>query len=274
MGDGLFYRANPHNADIQDGRSDTAGTLAGIDGKIGGRAVIGALFAYDNAAVTLGGDGSHATIESYTGGLYGAWHQDGFYANSLAAYTRNHYSSQRDIAIPGFPGAASGSTNGNQYTANLDGGYDWHVTSHITAGPLAGVQYVHLDVNGFNDSGAGAADLGIGSQVMNSLQSRVGGRVDFHLATTASSSFAAELYAAWQHEYLDGSRAIGAGFEGAGLAPFSVQTSSPLRDAAVAGASLNFTFHNRLTLYADCELQLWQASYFEQTINAGARISF
>ena len=274
-GDGLFSRDNSHDVDAQGARANTAGTLAGVDAKIGSHFVAGALFAYDNADATLGAGGNgHATIESYTGGLYGAYHQDGFYLNSLAAYTNNRYSSDRNINIPGIGGTATGNTRGNQYTANLDGGYDWHVTNRLTMGPIAGLQYVHLDVDGFNEAGAGAASLSVGDQRMDSLQSRVGGRVDYHMLTTDHSSFAAELHAAWQHEYLDGSRSIGAGFEGLGLAPFSVQTTSPLRDAAVVGLGLNFTFHERLTLFADYELLMWRASDFEQTINGGARISF
>ena len=273
-GNGLFFRGNSHDADLQEGKADSAGTIAGIDGKVGDHGVIGALFAYDNAAVTMGGDNSHATIESYTGGLYGAWHDDGFYLNALGAYTRNDYKSERNILFPGAAATANGSTNGNQATANLDGGYDWNLTDRLTLGPVLGVQYVHLDVDGFNEIGASGADLAVNSQSMDSLQSRVGVRADYHLLTLATSSFAAEIHAAWQHEYLNDSRGIGANFIGDGLAPFSVQTAPPLRDAAVVGLGLNFTFHNRLTLFAEYELELWRASYFEQTVNGGARISF
>ena len=273
-GDGFFYRGGNHDHDLQEGRSNSGGTLAGLDGKIGDHAVIGALFAYDEADATLDGDGSHATIDSYTGGLYGAWHPDDFRINALAAYTRNDYSSDRNIIFPGFANNAKGSTNGNQYTVNLDGAYDWHATERLTASPLLGLQWVHLGVNGFNESEAGAADLAIGDQSVDSLQSRLGGGMDYRLLTRANVAVATELHAAWQHEYLDNSRTIRAGFSGTGLAPFSVQTSAPLRDAAVLGVGLNFTFRDRLTLFADYEVQLWTRGYVEQTINGGGRISF
>jgi len=275
-GDGLFFRGNSHDVDLQDDRSNSAGTLAGVDAKIGEHVIAGALFSYNNTDATLGSNNNsgHATIESYSGGIYGSYHQDGFYLNGLAAYTRNHYSSDRNILIPGFAADASTNTNSNQESVNLDGGYDWHATDRLTLGPIAGLQYVHLDVNGFNEIGAGAADLAVNSQDMNSLQSRVGGRVNYHLSTSQYSSFAADFHAAWQHEFLDDSRSISASFIGDGLTPFSVQTTSPLRDAAVVGLGLNFTFHDRLTLFADYELLLWRASTFEQTLNGGGRISF
>jgi outer membrane autotransporter protein len=270
-GDGLFYRGGSSNSSLENGKSNSAGTLAGVDGKVGENAVIGTFFAYNNSAVDLGNDGSHATIESYSGGLYGAYHQDGFYANSLAAYTRNNYTSSSNVLFPGFATTGNGSTHGNQYSANIDGGYDFHLGERLTVGPIGGLQYVHLDVNGFNESGG---ILALGDQSMNSLQSRLGAKAEYKIATTATSSFGAETYVAWQHEYLDNSRGIGASFEGSGLAPFVVQTGSPDRDAAVVGAALNFTFHKRLTLFADYELQMWNASYFEQSVNGGAKISF
>ena len=275
-GNGIFLRANPHDVDVQGVKSNDAGTLAGLDAKIGDHALGGAFFSYKNSDAQLGSNNSHATVDSYSGGLYGDYHQDGFFANGLAAYTRNRYSTDRDVVFPGFSSDATGSTNGNQESVNLDGGYDWHATDRLTLGPIAGLQYVHLDVDGFNETGAGVTNLAVSSQNMNSLQSRVGARVDYHLLTSKTSSFAAELHAAWQHEYLDDSRGISASFEnlGGGLAPFTVQTSSPQRDAAVVGLGLNVTVHDRLTLFADYELLMWSSSYFEQTVNGGGRISF
>ena len=274
-GDGLFFRGNRREADLQENISaNTAGTIAGIDAKAGAHAVVGALFAYNAAAATLGNDGSHATIDSYSGGLYSSYHDDGFYANALAAYTRNQYTSNRNILIPGIGASANGSTNGNQETANLDGGYDWNATSRLTLGPVGGLQYVHLDVDGFNESGAGVASLAVSSQNLDSLQSRLGFHANYHLLETSYSSFAVDLHAAWQHEFLDDSRNIGAGFQGAGLAPFNIKTASPLRDAGVVGLGLNWTFHDRLTLFTEYELEFWRSSYFEQTINGGVRISF
>src|ERR1700722_4960471 len=95
--------------------------------------------------------------------------------------------------------------------------YDWHATDRLTLGPIAGLQYVHLDVNSLNEIGAGAADLNVNSQDMNSLQSRVGGRIDYPLLPGTFSSFAADLHAAYQHEFLDDSRGISASFIGDGL---------------------------------------------------------
>jgi uncharacterized protein with beta-barrel porin domain len=274
IGDGYFLRGDNHTADSQSASADSAGTLAGIDAKLGDHALVGAFFAFDHADASLGADGSQATIHSYTGGLYTAWHQDAFSVNALAAHTWNTYSSQRNIVFPGFFDTANADTSGGQYTANLDGHYTARINDRLTAGPALGLQYIHLNIDGFNESGAGAADLAINRQGLDSLQSRLGGQVDFQLLTRPNTSLTAAFHAAWQHEYLDNSRPIGAQFQGTGLAPFCVRTDTPLRDAAVLGAGLNITFHQSFTLFADYEASIWSSGYIEQTVNAGGAISF
>jgi outer membrane autotransporter protein len=198
---------------------------------------------------------------------------DGFYVNGMAAYTRNHYDSNRNILFPGVASTAGANTDGNQYSANIDGGYDWHLSDRVTVGPVAGVQYVHLDVDSFNEAGAGLASLAVNGQDVDSLRSRLGARADYHVQMAEQITFAAELTAEWQHEFLDDSRGIIAGF-GSGLAPFSVQTSRPDRDAGVVGAGINFTFRNRVTLFADYNLTMWRTNYYDQTVNGGCKVSW
>ncbi|HWB61711.1 MAG TPA: autotransporter domain-containing protein [Chthoniobacteraceae bacterium] len=276
FGDGLFHRGNYHDIDgRENARSNSAGTIVGVDGLVSHNGVLGAFFGYNNAAVELDGHGSHAQIESYSGGIYSAYHQEGFYLNSVAAYTRNDYNSNRAILLPGFAASADGGTHGDQATVDLDGGYDWNANDRVSVGPLIGVQYVHLGIGGFNEGfGGGGAALSVGSQDVNSLQSRLGARVNYHISTSKDSALALDLHAAWQHEYLDGSRGIGASFESGGMAPFAVETASPMRDSAVVGVNFNATFHNRFTLFAGYDIDISNSSYFNQSVNGGARISW
>ena len=157
---------------------------------------------------------------------------------------------------------------------NLDGGYDGTPPTASPRPASPGLQYVHLDVDGFNERAPERPASPSAARAWTRCNPASAAAWITTSPPGKTGSFAAELHAAWQHEYLNHSRGISASFEGSGLAPFSVQTSAPQRDAAVVGLGLNFTFHDRLTLFADYELLLWSSSYFEQTINGGARISF
>jgi len=70
------------------------------------------------------------------------------------------------------------------------------------------------------------------------------------------------------------SRGISGAFIGSGLAPFTVQTTNPQRDAAVVGVGVNFTIRDRATLYFDYDAQAGQQSYLEQSVRGGIKVSF
>lgn len=260
-------------ADVQKSDFNSVGVISGVDGKIGENALVGVLMGYDNTSASLDSQGSNAKVESYSTGLYGSYHQDGFYTNSLLAYTRNNYTTARTISFPGFASTASGGSHGNQYTVNIDGGYDHHVSNRLTVGPIAGLQYVHLDTDSFNESGAGAANLAIGGQSVESLRSRFGARADYHLQVDKDLALGIEVRAAWQHEFLNDSRSISASFAGGQLSSFTVQTTKPHRDAVLAGAGINATISDRFTVYVDYDAQA-ASNYIEHSFKGGLKISF
>ena len=271
--DGVFSKIGG-NADMQGASFTTAGMIMGIDGRIGEHALAGLLFSYNHTNAGMDQEGSNAQVESYSTGLYGAFHEGGFYTNGLAAYTRNQYTTQRNVVIPGFNQTATGSSSGDQCTVNIDGGYDHHVSDRLTVGPLAGLEYVHLETSNFNESGASAADLTVNGQAVDSLRSRLGARLDYHQQASKGVALAVEFRAAWQHEFLDDSHAIDSSFIEPGMTPFTVMTSKPNRDAALIGAGLNTTITNTLTLFVDYDVQVGQSRYFQQTLKGGIKFSF
>jgi len=266
------------DVDGRDGLTDasftTGGVMMGIDGKINDNFVAGLLFDYSHTQADLDAQGSTANIETYGGGVYSGFHDGPWYANGLLSYMHNSYDSARAIVFPGVNTLARGGTDGNQVGVNIDGGYDFHITDRFTVGPLVGLQYVHADVSSFNEYGAGGANLGVGSQDIDSLRSRLGVRADYHMQVKNGLAIAVEARAAWQHEYLDDSRSISGQFIGSGLGAFNVQTSKPQRDAALVGVGFNATCHDKWTVFVDYDVQAGQESYLEQSVKAGLKVAF
>ena len=274
QGDGVFASIDPHGGDLQGTSFTTGGLLLGVDGRVNDNLVLGLLFNYDYTTASLDAMGSAANVQTLGGGVYAGYHGGSWYGNGLAAYGSNTYDSTRNITFPGFNSQAGGNTNGDQEDVDIDGGYDFHITDKLTVGPLAGLQYVHLNVDGFNETGPAVASLAVGSQDVNSLRSRIGLHADYHTQISKEVAFATEIRASWQHEFLDDSRAISGAFIGSGLAPFSVQTTTPQRDAALVGVGVNFTVRDRATLYFDYDVQAGQQSYLEQSVKGGLKLSF
>ncbi len=171
----------------------------------------------------------------------------------------------------GFLGqTATSAPEGNEGVANLDGGYDFHHGA-MTFGPLAGVQYTHLTVDGYDETGS-IADLSVNDQSADSLRSRLGGRFSYAFSD-CGITFTPHLDASWQHEFMDQSRGITSQFNG-GLGSFSVATVNPSRDSALVDAGLDAEINCSVTVFADYQAQAGQENYFGQSVQAGVKVGF
>ena len=277
---GTFLSGNLILADIdgrdqqQDSKFNSAGLVGGVDVRLSDALTAGLLLGYEHTNADLDRQDSTADVDTYTTGLYAGYRDGNYYGNGLAAYSLNDYESRRTVQLPGVSRTANADTWGSQFVLNLDGGYDQPVSKNITAGPFAGLQYVHLDVNGFRESGAKGANLAVNDQGVDSLRSRLGVRVELRKDLCCCWAVASEARLAWQHEFLNDDRAIVARFTGSGLSAFSVRTTAPERDAAVLGLGVNATYRKALTAFADYDVQVGQAHYVEQIIKGGLKYSF
>ncbi len=240
----------------------------GTDYRFNSHFLVGLTAGYGHTDVTLDNNGSSATTDSYSPGFYAAYADKGYYANLSGQYLHNAYTQSRVIGFLGQ--TATSAPEGNEGVANLDGGYDFHHGAW-TFGPLAGIQYTHLTVDGYTEGGSDA-DLTVNSQDSDSLRSRLGGRVSYEFHH-CGLTFKPHLDASWQHEFLDQSRGITSQFTGA-VGSFTVQTTSPSRDSALADVGVDIDVTHTITAFADYEVQAGQENYFGQSIQGGVKIGF
>lgn len=158
----------------------------------------------------------------------------------------NAYTQDRVIGILGQ--TASSAPQGNEGVANLDGGYDFH-RGAFTFGPLAGIQYTHLSVDGYNESGS-VADLSVGDSESDSLRSRLGAHASYAFSRDGIN-FTPHRDASWQHEFLDQSRGITSQFNGFGGGSFNVQTTNPSRESALIDAGFDADLNRTVTVFTD-----------------------
>jgi uncharacterized protein YhjY with autotransporter beta-barrel domain len=243
--------------------------VLGADYRIDPNWLVGLTAGYAHTDVSLDDIGSSATVDSYSPGCYVSYADRGWYANFAGDYIHNAYTQDRVIGLIGQ--TASSAPEGNEAVADLDGGYDFH-RGAFTFGPLAGVQYTHLAVDGYNETGS-VADLSVAENEADSLRSRLGGRVSYTFSHYGIT-FTPHLDASWQHEFLDQSRGITSQFSSAGLGSFSVRTANPSRDSALIDFGLEADFDRSWTLFADYLAQAGQDNYFGQSIQAGVKIAF
>ena len=247
---------------------NTESAVIGGDYRFSPHFLVGLTGGYAHTDANLDNNGSSATVDSYSPGLYASYADKGWYANLSGNYIFNNYTQDRVIGFLGQ--TAHSAPQGNEGVANLDGGYDFH-RGAWTFGPLAGLQYTHLSVNGYDESGS-AADLSVNEQDSDSLRSRLGGRVSFAFVD-GGVHFTPHLDVSWQHEFLDQSRGITSQFDFGG-GSLAVQTDNPSRDSALIDAGLDADLNGTVTLFGDYEVQAGQENYFGQSIQGGMKIGF
>ena len=194
----------------------TAGVEVGADYRIDSHFLVGAMFGYGHTDATLDTLGSKASVDTYAPGVYASYSEGGWYANALGSYGFADYDQDRKVAIGAFNGDAYSSPGGDQIVGNLDGGYDFH-RNHWTFGPTLGVQYVHLDVDGFTETGLPGAPTSTSTKTKATPLAQPSGRTNqLHAVQDGGMTFTPHLSASWQHEFLDQSRGITSQFNDIG----------------------------------------------------------
>jgi uncharacterized protein YhjY with autotransporter beta-barrel domain len=261
------------NRDVNNSSYTTGRVRGGLDYRVSTTVRVGAVFGYGHTEADLDNEGSKAKIDSYTPGLYAAYaDKKGFYVNSLATYTRNDYDTTRRIIIPGVNRTASGSTGGNQFGGDINGGYEFH-RKNWTFGPNLGLTYVNLAIDRINENGAGVANLYVNQQSAESLRTRLGGTVRY-AAPVGSIVLTPHASAFWQHELLNGSQPITSGFQGLPGGAFTIQTTKLDSDTALLGFGLDAELDKTVTLFVDYQAEAGGSTFFGQSASMGVKIGF
>ena len=255
--------------DVPHFNDNTESVTVGTDYRVTPNLLVGLAAGYGHTDATLDNNGSSATVDSYSPGFYASYADHGWYANLSGNYAHNAYTQSRVIGF--LSQTANSAPEGNECVANLDGGYDFHRGAWIF-GPLTGLQYTHLTLDGYKENGS-IADLSVADQNSDSLRSRLGGRVSFTFAH-CGMNFTPHLDASWQHEFMGQSRGITSQFSDSGIGSFNVQTANPSRDSALADLGLDAGISSTVTFFIDYQTQAGQKDFFAQSAQGGVRIGF
>jgi uncharacterized protein YhjY with autotransporter beta-barrel domain len=262
---------NASNAPSSKASYQAGNVTAGVSYRFTSHFSAGVLFDYQHTDAKTDGYGSKTTVDTYTPGLFATYFDHGFYANGLFGFGYNNYRNTRDIQFLGE--TATSNPTGQQYTGDLDFGYDFHPNKNWVVGPTLGVTYSHLDIDSFRETGAPGAALAVNSQSADSLRSRLGAHVIFQ-TNTGDVLLQPNITAAWQHEYLNDAADITSSFADFNSSPFNTRTTAPSRDSALLGVGLTATLNNSLSLYINYMADVGADDYFAQSVYGGVKTRF
>ena len=241
----------------------TGGMAAGLDYRFSKDFVGGLLFGYSSSGTSQ----SSGTVNSTGGqaGLYAGWKQGPLHIEALAAGGVNHYTTQRDA----LNGTANGSTQGQQFSGQLEAGYDLG-KGDMKLAPFLSGQYTNVAINAFTETGS-QGPLSFGAQNEGYLSSDLGASAQqkFEMGGWSLSPM---VSAAWEHIYQGNLDSLTANF---GSGPnFTVNGPATGTNAAVLGAGLDAQFAKGMNLYVQYQGKVGLKNYIEQNLSGGVNIGF
>jgi outer membrane lipase/esterase len=148
---------------------DSVGGTIGTEYRINNNAFVGAAFDYSNPKARQFNNAGTTDVDSYQLGAYAAWANAHFFAQGLAAYGWQTYRNTR----PGVVDTITSNPDGTTFVAAGKVGYLFDA-GKAQAGPIGGLTYARVRVNGFTENGDPVLTLTVGPQTAETLIASAG----------------------------------------------------------------------------------------------------
>ena len=241
------------------------GLTAGADYGFGADLTGGVLLGFAQGTATNMG-GGEVDFSGGQLGLYSGWRNAGIHTEVLVEGGLNSIKYQQ----AGFGGTASANPTGQQYSGNLDLGYDFKFEKW-KVGPFASMQYSHANWGAFNEAGSNAP-LVFPSQGEGSLMSDIGTYFTQDLKW-GSTTWSPRFSAAWEHVYEGEKDSLSANL-GSAAESFAVSGPATGQNALVIGIGLEAAFKEGPAFFARYQGKVGMTNYTEQNLAGGVQFGF
>ncbi|MCO6442080.1 MAG: autotransporter domain-containing protein [Nitrococcus mobilis] len=252
----------------------------GADYRFWDNLVLGGALGYADSAADVNGNAGESDVTALTTTLYGKYYfPERYYVSGALTYSHNQYDSTRDVTLGAARQLARGDTNGNQFGANLNGGYDLTYQA-LTVALQGRITYLNTGIDGYkekaSDSGAPGSGtlLRIGNQTIDSLVTELATQLTYAIST-GIGVISPTFRVGWAHEFLNDQRFIDARFLNDPTGQrFSVRTDEPDRNYFNLGFGASAVFPHGLSVFLFTEWFEGRSDTRYYAFTAGARLEF
>ncbi|MDX1695253.1 MAG: autotransporter outer membrane beta-barrel domain-containing protein [Ketobacteraceae bacterium] len=263
---------------------DTWSVTGGVDYRLQPSLIVGAAMGVIESQVDF--DGSKSIVageiesESWLITLFGAGEWQQFYGDASLTFGQTDFDMERRISYPSNNALiaatnelALSSTESDQLSLTVQGGYIISQGSW-TYGPTFAIDYVNTEIDGYTETNADELNLTVESQDIDSLTSRLGGRVQF-VANQYWGVLVPQFDLEWIHEFEDDAREIGAKFaDDVTNSFFNVITDEPDSDYFLAALSVSAVLQNGVQAFFSYKTPLKLDEVDSAYFAGGARLEF
>lgn len=178
-GQGVFFSGDytSLSAGDSDGPASAnkrgGGFAAGYQKAFAPQLFAGATIGFNHAPFDLGNDQGSLKYDEWAFTAFTSYKLGAAYANVLASYSRLDFQSERNVVLGSFNTTERGGTTGNQFSGRGQIGYNF-VVGNVVHGPLAGLTWERVNVDGFSEDSGSVTAMAFGDQTRESLRSRIG----------------------------------------------------------------------------------------------------
>jgi len=250
---------------------NTAGTTFGADYRLNDELTLGGAGGYIRSHSVSDLNSSTVDADSIKFGVYGVGHKNGWLANGYIGGAEDLYTTSRHVTFSGTDRRADASPKGEEFSSRWGLAYD-HKMPWATLRPAVAIEYDRVMVHAFDESGAGALDLNVGSQTNQSLRTEFGGRLTRDYKA-GDKIWVPYVSAAWQHEYLNQDGAINAQLASGGSA-FTTQTADAGRDTALLGVGTVLQWNKSTSFFFNYIGEVGRTNFIAHNFDGGFRYRF
>lgn len=167
----------------------------------------------------------------------------------------------RSISVETYQAKQQASWTGLAGSVAAGGGYRWALNDHLSAGPVAALNYTTLHRPDVKETGSDSSRLALNSSTFDSLRSSIGINGSWGVPLTSGAAIAADLQLTWDHELLDTDVSQEASFANYRTASFSNNSQVAGRDAMGVKAGVRYQINKDVELGVGVESELFRSGF-------------
>lgn len=219
------------------------GFFAGVDTAVAENIRIGLLGGYSRSTFKVDDRHSEAKSSNYDLGAYAGGLWNGFGINAGVNYTWHKVETDRTVAFADFYDTLNSDYKANTFQVYGDVSYKFHIEQSVIE-PFAGLAYVKLDRDGYNELGGAAALHGSGEKIDTTFSTLgVRGSTSFDLSGV---KLTAEGMLGWRHAFDGDLSDVTHAFTGG--TDFTVSGVPVAKDVAVIEAGFSTAIDQNISL--------------------------
>ena len=248
------------------------GFLAGYDTEISKGFIGGVMGGFTHTDVTSSDASAKAGVDAIQFGVYGSKKLGALEIGLAAAYGVDHFKDNRAVSIGTDVTQVAGTDDGSQIQAALQGGYPINISGFMVK-PLAGLQYAHLSVNGFTETGSDSLALGVPAQGYDSWRPYLGIEGNRYFTLDQDLGVIPRLNLSVSQELDNAAVGYQTTLNGAPGSPFAVTGIAPSSTMVGLEAGLKLVFGKQFNLFANYQGH-FSGTQNLNTFNGGLDLAF